>query len=59
MALLVDTDGKAQQVHVEQSLGPNFDKTAIAAIQKYRFKPAMQYGKPVPVKVCVEVNYRR
>ncbi len=59
VALLVDTDGKPQQVHVEQSLGPDFDKTAVAAVEQYRFRPARQYGKPVQVKVCVEINYRK
>jgi TonB family protein len=59
VALLIEADGKPQQVHVEQSLGPGFDKTAVAAVQQYRFKPAQQHGKPVTVKVCVEVNYRK
>ncbi len=59
VALLVDTDGKPQQVHVEQSLGPSFDKKAVAAVSQYRFHPALQYGKPVQVKICVEINYRK
>jgi len=59
VALLVDADGNPQQVHVEQSLGPGFDKTAVAAIQKYRFKPGLHYGMPVAVKICVEIDYRK
>lgn len=59
VALLVDTDGKPQQVHVEQSLGPDFDKTAVAAVEQYRFRPARRYGKPVQVKACIEINYRK
>jgi TonB family protein len=59
VALLVDTDGMPQQVHVEQSLGPDFDKAVIATVQKWRFKPGLQYGKPVPIKICVVIDYRK
>jgi protein TonB len=31
---------------------------AIEAVSRYRFKPAMKDGKPVPVMVNVEVNFR-
>ena len=59
VALLVDTGGMPQQVHVEQSLGPGFDKAVVASVQKWRFKPALQYGKPVPAKICIEIDYRK
>ena len=59
VSILIDTNGNPQQIHVEQSLGPNFDKTTIAAAEKFRFKPALKNGKSVPVKICVEINYRR
>jgi TonB family protein len=59
VALLVDTDGVPQQIHVEQSLGADFDKAVIASVQKWRFEPGLQYGKPVPAKICVEINYRK
>lgn len=59
VATIVGTDGKPEQVHVVKSLGPEFDKNAVAAVEQYRFSPALQHGKPVPVKVNVEVNFRR
>lgn len=59
VAMLVDINGKPQQVHVEKSLGPDFDKMAIAAISEYRFRPALQYGNPVQVRICVEIDYRK
>jgi TonB family protein len=59
VALLVDTDGKPKQVHVEKSLGPDFDKSSVAAVRQYRFHPALRDGKPVAVKVCVEVDFRK
>jgi TonB family protein len=59
VSIAVNTDGKPEQVHVVKSLGPEFDKAAVAAVEQYRFRPALQKGKPVPVKVNVEVNFRR
>jgi TonB family protein len=59
VAALIDTSGNPQQVHAEKSLGPDFDINAVAAVKQYRFRPALQNGKPVPVKICVEVDFRR
>jgi len=59
IALVVGTNGKPERVHVVKSLGTEFDKNAVAAVERYRFDPAIQHGKPVPVTVNVEVNFRR
>jgi TonB family protein len=53
VALLVDTDGKPRQVHVEKSFNPAFDQAVVDAIQKWQFEPATQYGKPLQVKICI------
>jgi TonB family protein len=34
------------------------DQKAIEAVEKWRFKPGMKDGKPVPVQASVEVNFR-
>ncbi len=34
------------------------DENAIAAVQKYRFKPAMQNGHPVAVYLGIAVDFR-
>jgi outer membrane biosynthesis protein TonB len=35
------------------------DEKAVAAVMKYKFKPALKDGKiPVPVMISVEVNFR-
>jgi TonB family protein len=57
--LVVDSSGMPRDVHVIRALGPDFDANAIAAVQQYRFKPAMRSGEPVAVTVAVEVNYRK
>jgi TonB family protein len=34
------------------------DQKAVEAVRHYRFKPATLQGKPVPVEVNIEVNFR-
>jgi protein TonB len=34
------------------------DENAIETLRTWKFKPAMKKGKPVPVKVVVEVSFR-
>jgi TonB family protein len=34
------------------------DEKALEAVRKYKFKPAMKGGTPVPVSITVEVNFR-
>jgi outer membrane biosynthesis protein TonB len=34
------------------------DKKAMEAIRKYRFRPAMKDGEPVPVKLFIGVHFR-
>jgi protein TonB len=34
------------------------DEKALEAVREYRFKPAMQNGKPVKVEMNVEVNFQ-
>jgi TonB family protein len=57
VAMLLDTDGKPQQVHVARSIGAAFDENAVKAVKQYRFEPARLEGKPVAAKVCVVVFF--
>jgi protein TonB len=45
-------------VHVLRGVGMGLDEKAKEAVQQYRFKPAMENGKPVPVELNVEVNFQ-
>ena len=58
VSLVVDPQGTPQQVHVVHAFGRGFDEKAVEAVQKYRFRPANVEGKPVPVEVNVEVNFK-
>ena len=58
LSLIVDETGVAQQIKVSRSLGMGLDQKAIEAVQRWRFRPGMKDGKPVPVYATVEVNFR-
>jgi TonB family protein len=58
VSLVVDAKGNPQRVEVIRHLGMGLDQKAIAAVKQYKFKPATLQGKPVPVEVNVEVNFR-
>ena len=58
LSLVVDETGKAVGIKVTKSLGLGLDQKAIEAVEKWKFKPGMKDGKPVPVMASVEVNFR-
>src|ERR1039458_5919666 len=56
--LVVDADGLPQKIRVQRSLGMGLDEEAVKAVKQWRFQPAKKDGKPVPVMINVEVNFR-
>ena len=56
--LIVDAAGRPQNVHVLRGVGMGLDEKAVEAVKQYKFKPAMEAGKPVPVELNVEVNFQ-
>jgi periplasmic protein TonB len=55
--LWVDQNGRPAHVRVLQGLGMGLDEKAIDAVRQFRFKPAMENGKPVTVELNVEVSF--
>ena len=54
---IVDANGNVQNPRVLRDPGMGLAANALAAIRTYRFKPAMEHGKPVAVKIVVEVGF--
>jgi periplasmic protein TonB len=54
----VNKDGVVTQTSVVRGIGGGCDEAAMEAVKKVRFKPGMQRGKPVNVKVSVPVRFR-
>jgi hypothetical protein len=57
LSLIVDANGMPQNVQVVKPLDYGLSENAVDSVLKYRFKPAMKDGTPVPVMIHVEVNY--
>jgi periplasmic protein TonB len=58
VAVIVDAQGNPRNARVTRSLGMGLDEKALDAVRKYKFKPAKKDGKPVPVWITVEVDFR-
>ena len=56
--VIVDEKGNPRDLKVLRALGLGLDQKAIEAVEKWRFKPGMKDGKPVPVMATIEVNFR-
>jgi protein TonB len=55
--LQVDEQGRPMHVRVLRGLGMGLDEKALQAVRQYRFKPAMENGRPVAVEMNVDVNF--
>lgn len=58
ISLIVDPQGKAQNIRVVRSLGLGLDEKAMEAVAKWKFKPGMKNGQAVAVQATIEVNFR-
>jgi protein TonB len=56
--LQVDATGHPTHVRVLKGIGLGLDEKAVEAVRQYKFKPAMENGKPVAVEMNVEVNFQ-
>lgn len=57
LGLVVETDGKPEDVHVIRPIGMGLDVKAFEAVRQYRFSPATYKGRPVPVEVNIQVTF--
>jgi len=56
--LYVDEQGNPSHVRVVRGVGMGLDEKAVEAVRQYKFKPAMQNGKPVKVDLYIDVNFQ-
>lgn len=57
LAIEVDVNGRVTNVRVMRSLGLGLDEKAIAAVLKWKFRPAMAGGRPVTAPAQVQVTF--
>lgn len=53
----LDAEGRLVQTILEQGVHPILDQAALAAVEKTRFLPATQDGKPVPSEITMEFPF--
>lgn len=58
LAITITTDGVADQITLIKGLSYGLDEKAVECMRKWRFKPDLRDGEPVPVKAQIEVNFR-
>ena len=58
LSLVVNSQGRADDVKVTQSLDTGLDLNAVAAVSQWLFKPGTKDGEPVDVGVKIEVNFK-
>ncbi len=58
LSLIVDAQGNPQRIRVIRPLGLGLDEKAVEAVRQYKFRPAMEGGKAVPVEIDIEVNFQ-
>lgn len=58
-SVVVGTDGTPGDVRVTESLDTQYglDDQAVAALKEWRFEPGQKDGKPVPVRLEIEVRF--
>lgn len=54
----VDESGNVTKAQVLKGIGAGCDEAALAAVQKTKFKPGKQRGKPVKVQVSIPIIFK-
>jgi TonB family protein len=58
-SVIFSANGEIGRIEITRWAGFGLDQSAIEAIQKLKFKPAMRDGKAVSVRATVQYNFRR
>jgi TonB family protein len=59
VTLIVGPDGRVQRVNIDQPLRSGSTAQLVSTLQQWRFKPAMQNGRPVTAPYTVELSFER
>jgi protein TonB len=54
---VVTREGRPSRVRVRTGGGAAFDRAAMTALRQWRFEPGLRDGKPVPVRLEIELTF--
>ena len=57
ISTVVNTEGRSSESRIVRGLNAEEDKTALEALKQWRFQPGTKDGKPVNVRVTVEIAF--
>ncbi|MDH4220798.1 MAG: energy transducer TonB, partial [Candidatus Aminicenantes bacterium] len=57
LEIKIDAEGNVIDAKILKSVHPDIDKAAMEAIKKWKYKPVLKDGKPVPVVFAVTINF--
>lgn len=57
--MIVGADGRVRDVSVERAIKGGNTAAVVGAIQRWRFKPATENGRPIAAPYSVEISFRR
>ncbi|MEX0748017.1 MAG: M56 family metallopeptidase [Rhodothermales bacterium] len=55
---IVDEEGRVEDVKAVNNLHPDLDAAAVAAVRSAKFKPGLQDGQPVKVKMSLPMTFK-
>lgn len=58
LSIVVTPEGTVRDAKVTTSLDKDLDQQALKAVNTWKFQPATKDGKPVPVRIAVETDFR-
>lgn len=58
LVFVLSEDGRVEDPRVENSSRPEFEKPALEAIRKWRFRPGMKDGQPVRTYIRIPMRFR-
>ena len=57
IGLVVTSEGLPKDGHVVHGIEEEVDRAALAALKQWRFAPAKKNGKPIAVRVVIEIEF--
>lgn len=55
---VIDERGRISEARLLRGIDPALDEAALAAVRRWRFRPATRFGKPVRVNYILSVDFR-
>jgi TonB family protein len=57
LALVVTSKGLPKDPHVVKGIDKELDQSAVDALKDWRFAPAQKNGKPIAVRVSIQIQF--